>query len=560
MKILAVFWVVLFFLFFAIYSTLSLRSYSNAVPLFNSPDETANYFFSKQFALHSALGYQEPLLKASNAYVHPRSMTAVDEQVVPVGFLGLPVLYGLLAKIFGIGALPFFTPFFASITALFFYILLRSIFSKPVAVVSALLLLMHPAYVYNANRAMLPNVLFIDLLIIGSALIVCAVQKKNILGGTMLGVCAGCALGASVWVRFSESPWVFGLLLAWGIIVMRSLRLNVVLAFLSGMALPLGLMLFFNAHVYGNPLLFGYQTASLPNAVAQLESSGSVFQNLVRGDMSAAFQQSLPILKALKHALVPFGIQKEIFIKTFLDYGVFFFIPFTILALFGFFVAVRNALSEFFFQKKVGQLLWIISAIALSAWLIVFYGSWVFHDNLDREVTIGTSYLRYWLPMFIVTLPFGASLLVAVYGQARGYVSRVIVLSMVSSLAIFSFASVFTGSSESITAMQNEITFYHAKREFITNTTPPNAVIVSARSDKIFFPDRKVAEQTSDFRELELMKNVMGEAPVYYYGLWNKEDAAYISKKYFTQYGLALEFVADADEREHLYRVIGERQ
>ena len=83
MKILAVFWVVLFFLFFAIYSTLSLRSYSNAVPLFNSPDETANYFFSKQFALNGALGYQEPLLKASNAYVHPRSMTAVGEQVVP---------------------------------------------------------------------------------------------------------------------------------------------------------------------------------------------------------------------------------------------------------------------------------------------------------------------------------------------------------------------------------------------------------------------------------------------------------------------------------------------
>lgn len=86
--------------------------------------------------------------------------------------------------------------------------------------------------------------------------------------------------------------------------------------------------------------------------------------------------------------------------------------------------------------------------------------------------------------------------------------------------------------------------------------TPEDAVIVSARSDKIFFPARRVAEQTSDFREVEIMKKVLKVAPVYYYGLWGKDDAQTISKRYFAPHGLALEFAGDIDEREHLYKMV----
>lgn len=548
--------IALLVVFFFIYSTLSSHSLYNGTPLFNSPDETANYFFSKQFARTGSLGFAEPLLEASNGYIHPRSMTAVGERVVPVGFLGLPVLYGFLAKIFGVHAIPYFTPALASIAALFFYILIRNVFSPRIGALAMILLLIHPAYMYNANRAMLPNVAFVSFLIIACALCSYTYQLRRRSAQIGVGFLSGAALGMSLWIRFSEAPWVFGLLGVFALAAFRKIRIFFAISFLVGLSFPLVLMGWYNANTYGNPLLFGYQTAVIPQAVYQLEQSGTLLQSLASGNAVQFREQAVLLLKAVKHALLPFGIQKELFVKIFWDYGVSFFLPFSILAIFGFFFALRHAFRAIR-KRSVTPLAVTLCTLGMSAWLVVFYGSWIFYDNLDREITIGASYLRYWLPLFIFTLPWGAMMISFLSLRAKGVVAKIALTSLICSLALFSFHQVFMGSSESVDGMRASLQSYNTKRKFIEGLTPADAVVVSARSDKIFFPVRKVAEQTSDFREVVLMKNVLVHAPIYYYGLWSQRDAASISKKYFEPHGMRLEFIVDADEKEHLYRMVG---
>lgn len=541
--------------FFFIYSTLSFQSYRNGIPLFNSPDETANYFFSKLFAEKGTLTFHEPLLSASSGYLHPRSMTAVGDDVAPVSFLGLPVIYGFLAKVFGVNAIPFFTPAIASISALFFFLLVRNVWSMQAALPAMILFLLHPAYLYNANRAMLHNVLFVDLLIIGCALASQMVRMRKSAGALCMAFLAGIALGGSLWVRFSESIWILGLLPVLGIAFYRKLRIGIVAAFLAGLAVPLILMAQYNALVYGNPLLFGYQTPVIPQAVQQIEQSASIIQSLMHLDGAAAKTQIVALLVSLKSALLPFGINPHLFKKTFLDYAVFFFLPFSILAAGGLFFFFWRGVVQIVRERSASRLFLLASYAAMGAWLIVFYGSWVFHDNLDKEVTIGTSYIRYWLPITIYSLPMVGELIAFLLERCRGHVHRAFLAACIVCLALLSFGQVFTGSTESITAMASSLASYHGKRQFIADTTPQDSVLFSARSDKIFFPTRRVAEQTSDFRELELVKGMYGRAPIYYYGLWSQQDASTVSKKYFEPYGFSLVFVADADSREHLYKV-----
>ncbi len=543
-------------LFFFIYSTLSFRSYQNGVPLFNSPDETANYFFSKRFAESGTLTFSEPLLLQSKGYVHPRSMTAVGENVAPVSFLGLPVIYGALAKIFTPQAIPFFTPAIASITALFLFLLVRNICSVQAAVPAMILFLIHPAYMFNANRALLPNILFVDFLVIGCALASQMVRMRNRAAALCVGFLAGVAIGASMWVRFSESIWIVGLLLAFGIAYIRKVRIRMIAAFIAGMAIPMILMFQYNAIVYGNPLLFGYQTAVIPTAVHQLEQSSSIIQSVVHFNWTATQLQLITLLKSLKAAVLPFGINPVLYQKTFLDYTIFFFLPFSVLSAAALLFFIWKSLRQIILHRSASRLFLFLSYCAMSGWLVIFYGSWIFYDNLDREVTIGTSYIRYWLPITIFVLVMCGEFLAFLLQRSKGLIRQAILAVCIISLALFSFQQVFFGSSESVNAIASSLMSYHAKRDFIAAQTPPTAVIFSARSDKIFFPLRRVAEQTSDFRELELVKHMYGVAPIYYYGLWSPQDASTLSKKYFEPFGLSLAHVASADSREHLYSVV----
>ncbi len=73
----------------------------NTTIINSSPDENANYYFSRLVAEESTLKKYEPLNENIDAIVHPRSVNVNrDNYLVPGSFLGLPIIYGIIGKIF----------------------------------------------------------------------------------------------------------------------------------------------------------------------------------------------------------------------------------------------------------------------------------------------------------------------------------------------------------------------------------------------------------------------------------------------------------------------------
>ncbi|MFH1188112.1 MAG: glycosyltransferase family 39 protein, partial [bacterium] len=150
--------IAVFFVF--AYSILAFKSGN----VFNSPDENANYFFSNLFVNESRLDYPLP---ENSDIIHPRSMTVASQKIVPQSFLGMPLIYGFLGKIFGSNAIIFFTPVIAAISVLFFYEIIKKIFNEKIAFLSGILVFIHPAFWYYSTHSMYHNVLFVSFLIMG---------------------------------------------------------------------------------------------------------------------------------------------------------------------------------------------------------------------------------------------------------------------------------------------------------------------------------------------------------------------------------------------------------
>src|SRR3989338_5706310 len=104
-------------IFAAIYSWLSFVSGPPVGGrIFNSPDETANFYFTKLFAESGQLAVENPL----PVDLGPRAMRAEGGRLSPGIFLGIILLYGAIAKVFGSWIIIYLTPLFSFFGVLFF--------------------------------------------------------------------------------------------------------------------------------------------------------------------------------------------------------------------------------------------------------------------------------------------------------------------------------------------------------------------------------------------------------------------------------------------------------
>ncbi|MEK7618755.1 MAG: hypothetical protein AAB416_00765 [Patescibacteria group bacterium] len=535
--------------FFVLYSYLPSAMLEGSIVRLNSPDETANYFFTKLFSEKGELTYRDDALLVSKNYVHPRSMTVVVDVVAPVSFVGMPVLYGLLARVTGAIASVYFTPLLAVIAIPFYCLLIARIFSPPVGVLSGLLLLVHPAYWYYASRSMMPNVLFVALCMIGFSLLL---WKKRFAAGFF----GGLFIGAGLLVRFSEAPWVFGILgLLFLFYLLRHRPLHV-MGCVLGLAVPLYAFFWFNNAVYGSPLLFGYQTIDTSSAVRALEQSQSVFSSFTLSRVGEVFAHAETILVSFLPYLLPFGFVPHIFWENFLNYFLFMFWWLVLPTGVGICYSLRLGILRVVREKTIDfRLPYIVVTALVSAWLIIFYGSWLFVDNITEEATIGNSYVRYWLPLTILTIPFAAQTVIFVRDRLSGIVRSAVFPLVIAAVVFYGFEATLWGSRESLETAARVLSDYREKALVIERLTPSNAIIFSQRSDKIFFPERRAAQATRDFHEVPLLPELVASYPVYYYGLWNEDDARHLTTKYFKNVGLKLNYVASLDSSERLYSV-----
>ncbi len=491
-------------LFFS-YAWLPLRTSG----IYNSPDETAVAFFSQPSEKIFDIETPDAKYRAElGGLVHPRSMIVSDGKLVPSGFLGLPWLLSLIRRAgFSLDTAELIVPILAVLAVFAWGSTVSRFFeNKWIGRVAGLLLAIHPAWIYFANRGLLPNVAFVSLLIFSAWAFTRASTSNRIRLLTMF--LGGLFLGLAIFVRTNEAMWILPVVLC---IALRSgwvhflgvrtaphrpsetypvaserFPLQSIYASVLGFALPIAVMFVVNANVYGNALSFGYllKGDALPIAV------------------STPFQIPQFLNSSILYFLFPFGIHEMNILRNMWNYGFSLFWPFTVLGALGVVLFVKRGLGHIGQMGRIGP---ILVAAAVSAYLLILYGSWNVTDNITPgAVTIGVSYVRYWLPIFVLaTIPCAFAIWrIGVWFSEHAPVKYRRELARESFPPIAFYLLFFYGlflswsfvasGSEGLRATQNTLSDSLEKRAFILERTTESDVVITDRDDKVLFPERQV--------------------------------------------------------------------
>ncbi len=495
--------------------------------LFNSPDENANFIFSKTFAETSSFKISEPLNAEVNGILAPRSMRGDGVSIVPAGFLGLPLLYGSIAKIIGAGAVPFLTPLFAAIGLFFFYGLLRRVFPDRVAFLSTLLLAVHPSFWYYASRSMMHNVLFFIFFIAGLYFFTFSreqARRRHYFFG-------GLFLAASLAIRSSEAIWIGLIFLFLGYAYAREIRWFYLPWALFGALIAGAPLFFWNALTFGSPFAFGY--AGLDAGGESTAGLGGIFGNV--------FEK-----------IFPFGLDIKNILRASFNYFLVIFPWHAIGVFLGGLVFLRH-----FFRWEKKHFVYAIAFLILSAWLVVFYGSWDFHDNpTPGVVSIGTSYVRYFLPIYAFSLPFVVLFIFEVAGIFSSvWMKRIIVCAFLLVFVFFSVRITLWRTDESVFSVAKTLKTYGETKETILNVTEADAVVIAANLDKILFPDRRVIFDITYPVVQEYLPLLVNKIPVYFYSRLPERDIEYLNTKKFAPRGIRLESFLPLSAEEELMKI-----
>jgi len=542
--------------FFLAYAYLPLT----APHLFNSPDEMSNHYFSSLFSDVSELWRFESINIYADGRMHPRSVKVVDLFLVPGGFIGMPVLFGSIAKVFGDGVIVYLTPLFALLAVIAWGVLVGMIFSGSgkgkgktvftsegvrIGLVASLLLLSNPAWWYTTARTMMPNVLFVSLLLVAvTAYFVRpidrvfrwkwgeAYSRLRILDFVIAGVCLALALT----VRPSELPWVLMSAAVIGIIYRKSIPvLGSVITAVSGVVTAAPILLLHHS-AYGSIFSSGYGEA-LGGIPAQIASGGI----------------GMRLLGPLQPYLFPLGFAPRTALQVFFTYGVGFFWWWSLAVGVSAVVLLLHRDAKKKAHRSVRSLGWV--AAVTSVWLILFYGSWIVRDNPDPDaVTIGSSYFRYWLPLFVLSTAVVARAIVVSADRLKGRMRTLSVPAIITVFAVMSAYVVFTSPQEGLFAVRENLIRYEGEVDVVLAATEEDALIVVDRADKLLFPARRVMYPLRDDETYTTLGKLKDSAPLYYFGITlPEEDVTYLRDVRLAPLGLSVEHVVSFAE-ESLYR------
>jgi hypothetical protein len=477
----------------------------------NQPDESANYLFIRQLALQDKFGYNEPLSVVALNQVHPRSTTVVGNKLVPISFPGFIVLVAFFSKIllmflgpgwFNLVAVSF-TPLIAVLTPLFFYGFLRRIFAKPVAALSAMGLFVLPAWHYYASRPFQHNVLFVCFVVLVFYCFSVFWERRDQKNKIGLAFAIGLFFGLAVYVRPSETAWLTGLFIVLMVVTRKAWHLREYLALGSAVAVAVIIFLATQTAFYGQPFGSGYVRPT-PTGEAGLVSAGP---------------QGIPMVQAI---FLPFGFHPRVMWFNFLGYFVKLSGLWTLLAFVGFFTwlitSIRRPNLEFgIWNLEFKQRLYFVLFGLVALYLLAFYGSWLFFDNLVNQFSIGSSHARYFLPIYVFALPLVAWFFVWLW--RRGWILKIAAVTLAITLLVFSSLAVFT-PLEGLAKIKNTLTDYRDWQNRIYELTPANAVILTRYADKYVFPGRKVITGWQEPEQIQALGAlVKANHPVYLYDL-----------------------------------------
>ncbi len=562
-----------------------------------SPDETANYVFSKLYGQTGEMTIFEKYNLLAEDMIHPRSFRSDHGVLKPVSFLGIILIYGRIVSLTSDKILPFLTPAVAGLGIVFFYLFIKNIFGRRNGLISAFLLASFPVYIYYSARSMFHNVLFVVLLIIGlyfGLLMARSAKKKQsrhrcAFNGRAL-VCAALAggfIGLAIATRTAELLWLAPtLMVAWlfNFKQVGFVRLAVFLSFLFLALLP---MFFWNQILYDAPGRGGYP--EMNRSIANITSAGG---DLLKSTVSGKFSYYQDLLKKIRDNIFYFGFNARQSLKMFYYYFVDMFAWLFWPAVLGFFMFCRQL-----GRRKRKHWAYFSGLLVAGLILTFYYGSWEFHDNPDpASFTIGNSYTRYWLPIYLGVLPLASMFLIGFtrllfsgyrnnlsHKSVGGHISskfslpalskffekiyvarprkkflingsRIILIALVY---FFSIPFVIYGSEEGLYYSLAKSASARQEWRRVLDLTEPGAVIITRYHDKLFFPERKVIVGLfNDDNMNSTYARLAGYLPVYYYNFtFPDEDMDYLNNRKLAAVGLHIEKIEQVTADFSLYRL-----
>jgi hypothetical protein len=511
--------------------------------VFVSPDENAAFVFAEQFAKTGTLIMPEPINEAVGGLLHPRSTLGFGNAVLPASFTGFIFLTGIIGAIFGASAMVLVTPVLAVLAVILWRDLIRRVFQQTaLANLSAIFLLIHPAFWYYSGRTMMHNVAFLTLLIAGLWWLVAQpltywVKKSTRSSVRLLDFfIAGCLIGAALMLRTSEILWVTASL-GLGVVAYRYiLGWRAITMLVGGGVLMLAVLASLNQFVYGSPWVTGY-TARYP--FASIVTSPTP-DNAV----------SLPTLQSggLLSVLLPFGFHEYNIAYNVINYGWKLYPWMSVLAVIGMLLAIVKRDS----QRSLWRGLALVT-LGLAVWLGMVYGSWRIIDNPDPSIiSLGNSHVRYWLPLFALASVFCARTLVYLLDDYRWW-RQVLAYGIVGLAGLMSLHLVLFGHDGFIYNREALHSFV-LKRDMILANTESTATVIVDRADKYVYPHRRVVVPLRQETTYASIPVLLRYVPVYYFGITLPDsDLEYLNTTKLAPLNVQIEWVQTLAD-ESLYR------
>jgi hypothetical protein len=423
---------------------------SLGVDVYLSPDETANAVTAKNFISTDRVELYAPYL-ATFPWMHPRSFVATTEKLLPVGFLGMPLMLATIGRIFGTWSLGLITPFIALSAVIPLWFLMKR-FGKTAQVATLVGWMTFPTVILYANRGLFPN-LPVLCFAIWSAWITLRTSSLRLLS------VAGILAGVAFLIRPVEAIWILPWI-GWAFIERQSSGKRRMIEALF-VAIPIATLCAIGAliarSVYGGWFLAGYQLRDpLVDVVTMspyTEASKSWFESW------------------------PFGFHPR---------NVWFNVKsYLIVYLFPWFLIAGVAIALVWRDRVLRRL--AIAGVATCGLLALIYGQGLYQDHVRaNEVSLANSFLRYSLPVSVVA-SVSLGIVVTKIREVKRY-GVVFATILISAVATFGLWTAFMRDDEGLLQNRVELARYATIRKQAIETLPVGSYVASERSDKIFFP------------------------------------------------------------------------
>ncbi len=509
------------FIIFLLFAAAQLMLIWNGGPahIFESPDANVNYHFAARLAQGLPLGVPTtiPLM---TEYITPRSAAVRDGAIVPAGFVGLIALYGFLSSFTSTALLPYWTLLFALLGLMHFYWLLKRVFSPQMAWWSVFLCMVHPAWLYYTQRSLLPNVLFVSLLLMSGYYIYQISQRRRL--WDYVGV--GLTLSLAVMIRPSEAIWIAVAVLSFVVIERRRLFLKYILA---------------------------TALSTVPAIVIMLLVVMGKWSLLWGGGNQLLHQSPVSLWQTGISLLFPFGFHPRLIWWVTERYVIWWQLPFLVLALIG-----AASFRQNFREQRHRHYCWL--AIFVTAFLLCYYGSWLVQDNpIVGATTIGTSYVRYLLPLYTLLSPFMAWAIIGLTRQLAPQYQKIFTVSIVGLLLIFSAQRVLAEPQEGWLQQRRDLHSYERVLSLTKQAVPAQTIIMTQKADKYLWPTFSVITPQGDEGYLRATAQLLaaGYPVVFLNPMIDSQRRDYLNQQW-QPYGLQLGVAIFEDDGLGLYQLV----